>query len=198
MCEEDVSESNEHCGECDNPCNGNCFNGECVVRKYAFLTEDMEKGNLGGLLGADEMCQQQASVAGLPGIYRAWLSTGSSNPESRFTSSPNGYMMPNGSLLATSWNDLTDGSLANKLNITQHGDLIDYGLECIGTRVWSNTTIDGETLNDTLDCQQWLFDSLVLSGNVGNPGSGEDAWTADDFCSPQKCNTFKHLYCFQQ
>src|SRR5215212_6677746 len=44
--------------------------GPCSV----FLSSITYDGNLGGLSGADAKCQGLAAVAGLPGIYKAWLS----------------------------------------------------------------------------------------------------------------------------
>ncbi|HTZ18430.1 MAG TPA: hypothetical protein VMB78_08320, partial [Dissulfurispiraceae bacterium] len=45
----------------------------------AFITSASHNGNLGGFDGADTMCQTAAEVAGLPGAYRAWLSTSSTD-----------------------------------------------------------------------------------------------------------------------
>jgi hypothetical protein len=39
-----------------------------------FVTSATHNGNLGGLLGADAICQTAANIAGLSGTYRAWLS----------------------------------------------------------------------------------------------------------------------------
>jgi len=194
-CEEDVSANNEHCG-CNLPCSTSCINGDCLVGKYAFITESRFTGDLGGLNGADEICSHEASLANLPGIYAAWLSTGSNDPANRFSASLHGYLMANGSPLAVSWDDLTDGTIANTLNINQHGDPINYGPDCNETRAWSNTSEDGHTEGNS-DCEGWQVDLLILEGSMGNPGSTGKTWT-EDTCIPCACHEYKHLYCFQQ
>ena len=40
---------------------------------YVFVTSQTFTGNLGGIAGADQKCQDLADAAGLPGIYKAWL-----------------------------------------------------------------------------------------------------------------------------
>jgi len=38
-----------------------------------FTTSTFHQGNLGGLAGADAICNARAAEASLPGIYMAWL-----------------------------------------------------------------------------------------------------------------------------
>jgi hypothetical protein len=45
-----------------------------------FVTSTVHDGNLGGLAGADAICNSLASDAGLPGTYKAWLSDGFNSP----------------------------------------------------------------------------------------------------------------------
>ena len=48
-----------------------------------FVTSTVHDGNLGGLVGADAICNSLASAAGLAGTYKAWLSDGSGWPRCR-------------------------------------------------------------------------------------------------------------------
>lgn len=51
----------------------------------AFVTSTKQDGNLGGLAGADAKCQGLADAAGLPGTFRALLSTSAVDARDRFT-----------------------------------------------------------------------------------------------------------------
>src|SRR5690606_31062308 len=50
---------------------------------YAFVTSQAYKGDLGGLEGADSICNELAADAGLPGTYVAWLSISTTDARSR-------------------------------------------------------------------------------------------------------------------
>ncbi|MDE0205503.1 MAG: hypothetical protein OXP66_05695, partial [Candidatus Tectomicrobia bacterium] len=47
----------------------------CQETVFVFVTKAAFQGNFGGLAGADARCQSAARDAGLPGLFRAWLST---------------------------------------------------------------------------------------------------------------------------
>ena len=110
----------------------------------AFVTDETYTGNLGGLDGADTKCQNAASDAGLPGTYAAWLAgvdgVAGPPPASRFsfTNTNTPIRMPDGTLLANSWADLTDGTLQNFFNVNQFGDRVDAF-----SKVWTNVKADG-------------------------------------------------------
>jgi hypothetical protein len=58
-----------------------CSNAVCEVEplpagaKLVFVTRTTFKGNLGGLVGADRLCEAAAGAGNLPGRFKAWLST---------------------------------------------------------------------------------------------------------------------------
>ena len=85
-----IEETGEECDE--GPPNGNDFDGcddNCNIVNIAFVTPRLdEKGNLGGLTGADNIYRGYASQAGLYGAdkYIAWLSSSTESFASRFTS----------------------------------------------------------------------------------------------------------------
>ena len=49
-----------------------------------FVTSTTHNGNLGGVAGADAICNARAAAAGLPGSYLAWISMADDDPEFRF------------------------------------------------------------------------------------------------------------------
>ena len=91
--------------------------GPCRV----FVSSTTHSGNLGGLSGADTTCQNLANAAGLPGTYRAWLSDNTQSPSTRFATSTGAYALVNGVTIAASWTDLTDGTLASPITVTELG-----------------------------------------------------------------------------
>src|SRR5690242_2782849 len=78
--------------------------------KLVFVTSTLQTGNLGGLTGADMICQARAAAGGLRGIFKAWLSDTTASPSTRFTRSKKPYVLLDGTVIANNWADLTDGS----------------------------------------------------------------------------------------
>ena len=91
--------------------------GRCVVHRLRH--QHLHNGNLGGLAGADAICQARAEAAGslaAPGTYLAWLSDAGGgvdppvSPSTRFIQASVPYRLVNGTIVAASWSDLVDGS----------------------------------------------------------------------------------------
>ena len=168
--------------------------GPCLV----FLSSSQHNGNLGGLAGADATCRNLAAAAGLPraNFFLAWLSDGSTSPATRFpTRSTGPYRLVNGTTIANDWSDLTDGTLAAPINVTEAG-------VAVGTAaVWTHTRTDGTAGGDAnVNCSNWT--STSGGGDIGiyNPTTAE--WTAAASggvgigCTAGNGNL--RLYCFQQ
>lgn len=54
------------------------FFSDCIFASesvFVFVTSKRYDGNLGGVEGANEICQEHAEAAGLPGEYKAWISS---------------------------------------------------------------------------------------------------------------------------
>ena len=70
---------------CDdgNLADGDGCSAACLTEKRAFVTSQLYNGNMGGLAGADARCQGLADAVGLPGTYRAWLSSATESPSTR-------------------------------------------------------------------------------------------------------------------
>lgn len=100
------------------PVNLNCPN----LPKTAFATSMSYGADLGGVIPADFECQELADIAGLPGLYKAWISEISgSSPATRFNRSTGPYLRTDGIEIAADWNDLTDGTLGAPLNVNEDG-----------------------------------------------------------------------------
>jgi len=178
-------------GEKDNEADGNACTGSCMLDgKVIFVTSKAYKGALGGLAGADEECNTLALAAGVAnaGNFMAWLSTSDASPESRMTHSPGRYVLLDGeTIIANSWDDLTDGTLGGGIDIDEAGDAADEG------DVWTGTTVAG--LAAAEDCQGWTSDGLQHGGVHGSVGHSDTTWSEKAVIG---CHYLAHLICVEQ
>jgi hypothetical protein len=184
--------------------------GDVVVgpAKLVFVTSQVYNGNLGGLAGADALCQKLATQTLRPGTFKAWLSSTATSAAQRLTHSTGPYVLVNGTRVAANWAGLTSGTLLSAINLTETGGPPPAGtLVCSSTNVgaaWTSTAADG-TLATMLGatCADWGTSGLstgALLGVVGPTGSG---WT--NGCGAQTagnnsaiCAQTASLYCFEQ
>lgn len=164
--------------------------------KTVFITRATFDSNLGGLKGADAKCQAEAddpqSIVP-PGTYMAWLSDGPNSPDSRFTKSSHPYVLPDGKKIAENYNDLTDGSILNPINLDSSGKPVGY------QRFWTGTNPDGTTADDG------AFSGLC-GGWAVDPPEGKDGWTGHTAKKTTSwttgpgygCRQTIKLACFQQ
>lgn len=163
--------------------------GPCTV----FATSTLSNGNLGGLSGADAICNQRATEANLPGTYLAWLSDATNSPSTRFpTQSAGPYVRVDGTQVARDWADLTSGLIRSAIDRTELGAYVQSDREA-----WTNTSPDGtpSATSDGETCTGWTSNSPSLSGSVGETDEVDADWT-DSHSDP--CDLPWRLYCFQQ
>lgn len=176
-------------GQC---CTGDGTCGECKV----FASSTMGPGDIGGLAGADAECQRLATAAGLPGTYKAWLSSANTSVASRFTKATAPYRLPGGETVAASWAELTSGNpLSHAIDQTEDGADVS-GTNANAFRAWTNTTGNGGAggADPNGSCANWTSDEAAPTGNFGKTTSTTQ-WTAGEF---QQCPATARLYCFQQ
>lgn len=192
-------------------CNGSCCSGCCGADGScgacrAFVTGcgpescsfGASYGDIGGLAGADALCQGAASEGVKPpGTYKAWLSDSSASPRTRFrcgaaACSQEGYVRLDGQVIATDWDDLTDGALALPITITQFGVPLDQAL----TDTWSHTAPDGSAIPGDLHCQDWTSTASGEKGAQGSALQNDARWT--ELENGAVCQAPRRLYCFQQ
>lgn len=176
---------------------GTCQGGRCVASPgcgaggpcLVFLSSTLHSGNLGGLSGGDAICQGLATTAGLPGTYKAWLSDDTSSVSSRFVPSSGPYRLVNGTTIATSFTDLTDGTLLTLINVTETG-----GDRGVSLAAWTGTLPNGNATNGAaFTCANWSPGGV--DGIVGLVTRGDSGWTLTEDIL---CSALNHLYCFQQ
>jgi hypothetical protein len=167
-----------------------CGGGTCTVF-LDFFQELFQGSNLGGLTGADGICQQAADDAGLnrdgTATYKAWLSDDTASPSTRFTRAAQPYVLPNGTQVAADWADLTDSSLDNAIILGPDGQSALPAPQ----QAWTGTFADGT--GAPANCGGWT--TGADQGLIGTPADPGPAWS-DSTAAP--CTEFRPLYCFQQ
>ena len=128
-----------------------------LFNKTVFVTSTTHDGLLGGGKGADTICQNAAISAGLIGTYKAWLSTGEdgytgTDARQRLIHSPRPYIRTDRVRVAGNWPDLTDGELANPINVDENGDLVNGPnfLVWTGTDASGDQTLPPFSIGDTI------------------------------------------------
>lgn len=186
--------------------------------KYVFVTKlrvmgnlILEAGNLGytgsnGIDAGDYICQTEATDAGLPGTYKAWIAaSAATSPNGRFYKSTGRYIKADATstLVANNWTDLTDGTLASAIN--RHAD----GTSVTGElKVWTNVT-DAGLLTPIANfwaqhCLSWTTSNSSNWSGLGTSNSTTATWTYGtasgqyDRCDGTHFGGPYRLYCFQQ
>lgn len=161
--------------------------------KFVFVTVNGYDGDLGGVAGANAICQSEAAASGLPGTYRAWLSDNLGNsPSTTFTQSPVPDVNTDaaGSQVAANWTALiTNGAT----NITARGGgsfTVDYTHD---TTAKNGTPYSAEVA-ETYSCTNWTTDAPASAGEIGTPGQVGAPIPYDEACSASD----DALTCFQQ
>jgi hypothetical protein len=177
-----------------------CSSGTCVVLPCGaggicrvFATSSTQQGDLGGLTGADTICQNLAAAAGLPGTYKAWLSDDTGSPSTRFVQSTGPYRRVDNVTVANNWADLTDGLLLSEIDRSESGAIV--GQSGSVNRVWTDTTTSG-TVNNDQHCHRWSTAAAGQGGGFrGTVLSSSEQWT---LINSADCDFDGRLYCFQQ
>lgn len=150
-----------------------------------FVTSTTHTGALGGLAGADAICQARAAGVNLAGTYRAWLSTGTVNAIDRLGSA-SGWVRPDGRPFANSRADLAAGRIFYPAVLNERGS------PSIGN-VWTATTATG-ALSGTAHCLNWTSGTETTGTQTyGSNEYGTFAWTSNGGAT---CTNQHHLYCF--
>jgi hypothetical protein len=163
---------------------------DAPIANYAFVSPVPVSGALGGLDGADALCNGWAVAAGIGGSYRAILSVVGADAKERLDDA-RGWIRPDGRPVADEWTEpFGPGGLLAPLRIDPGGN--DLG----NVRVWSASGNDGvyNTFGGGTDCGGW---------DSADPGV--EAWygfadtTAEwlDRGGRESCDSALHLYCFQ-
>ncbi len=187
--------------ECDNGspepsflCDTNCRRTFLLVFVSASTTTG--KVGVGGLAGADALCQAEAEVADLPGTYRAWLSDTKTEPQERFGKSQSrAYFRRDGQKIAENWDALVLNGPAVPLSVTASGAVLPSQTPCVDDMVWTGTGPDGKPAG-SMFCDSWTSPKPLTYIVTGSALTAQGAaWTN---CGGRACDMEARLYCFEQ
>ncbi|MFH1450491.1 MAG: PKD domain-containing protein, partial [archaeon] len=181
--------------ECDD---GNFVNGDGCSAVFSregmvfFTTSTYSNGELGGIAGADAICNALADNSNLPGIadrtFKAWLSDRTSNIRDRLAQNIPFYNI-NGQELGVNLADLLNGPNA-PINIDENGNVLNDW-----ERVWTGTRDDGTyDARHSYDCLAWTSRAPWVNGDYGLMGGGI-LWTDAHWNDFKRCDMGKRLYC---
>ena len=145
-----------------------------------------------GIAGADALCTSEASSAGLPGNYRALLATTGASPISKFDTTGQPWVRPDGIPIVTNASDLgTDSQMLAPIAVEADGT---YSIESFAwTGLYSRLTVAG-TADST--CQDWMSTTtLALGGSFGMVG---DVSPSAFLAGSRACAASQPIYCLQE
>jgi hypothetical protein len=160
--------------------------------KIVFVTSSTYSGNLGGLQGADAQCQYLANAAGHEGVFKAWLSSSTASPATRFTQ-PNSftpYTLVDGTVIAYGWLGITSGTLLSPINKDEKGATRYY-------QIFTDSTVEGGEEYSDLSCADWTTGQSGANAIAGAAGEYRSGWTVYGVF-PCDGSVPTGLYCFQQ
>ncbi len=154
-----------------------------------FVTSTSYSGNLGGLSGADSLCQTRANAVSLGGTWKAWLSDETTNASDRLYHDTVAYVNMNNDKVANNWTDLTDGSLTSAIQYNESG------VSTAG-QAWTGSYSDG-TKYFSQDCTAWTS-TTGTGGDAGLSGIVTSTTGSWSYNGTNSCNTSLPLYCVEQ
>ena len=190
-CGDGVVSPGEACDEgvgAENFCTGSC---QRVAYRVFVTSEGAVLGE--GLAGADGRCQSVAQMAGLPGSYRAWLSSTEVDAATRIThASVRPILRVDLEVVAESAEALAEGALLAPIRVSESGALIAVKLQCGEGLVWTGTNSQGAL--GLSNCDDWTL-TEGGAGQAGHPEASDETWT-EAGCQVA-CDGALRLYCFE-
>ena len=194
-CDGDVDEATKGGGErCQANCE--CRSGECHMGKCAhriFVTRTRHDGDLGGLSGAHQHCQQYAGSANLNGTWKAVISDGTTDANNEVTVDARVVDL-RGRLVAAN-GDFWSGNHTTHIGVDETGTNVAC-TTCTTDHVWTGSLRDGTARSDF--CNGWTSGRKTHEGNTGDASDTTYEWIEEDSnteTNPAPCNATRRLYC---
>ena len=176
----------------DDGCDNNCE----LQFLYAFVTQAQYTGALGGVGGADAICQMEAAGK-LPGTYRAWIASSvDDRPAVRFAIHAGApYHLPDRqTAIVAGFMGLNDDVMHAIDQTADAAVVVPSAMDCASDRnVWTALDKDGNVVSD--HCAGWQSESGDAYGHGGYLDAASEQWTS---ACQANCNSLQRLYCFQQ
>jgi hypothetical protein len=130
----------------------------------------------------------------------AWLGDDSgASPATRFNRSSTGYVRTDGVAIASSWADLTDGSLLAPLNVTATADSNTWGDQAWTDVDFNGTATWGSEHMNPGSCSSWTSVATGAYSGTGLISATSEEWTMSQMgihCDGVGMQFL--LYCFEQ
>ncbi len=156
--------------------------GDDTAVRRIFVTAGLHDADLGGLVGADDVCDVEATDAGYATSFRALLSDARFDAASRIGEAA--YVRSDLSVLALNRAGLLDGQLGAALNLTAAG-------EEVGGRAWSGSGPAGQVAET---CADWSNAGAGSEASAGEVSRVDEGWLAAE---AQTCDARLRLYCVE-
>ena len=150
-----------------------------------FISSTTPSGNLGGVAGADALCNQRATAAALGGTWRAWVSVSGADAIDHITSA-GPWQLVTGEVVAANKAVLTSGTLTHLIDKDEKGVTPPVAED----RVWTATGPNGRYVGP--DCAQWTGVGTGVVGEARNGNTG--TWSN---LAPEACSEVNRIYCFE-
>ena len=182
--------------------------------KVVFVTTNAYSANLDGTAGANAICQTEANSAGLPGIYKAWLSTSNTyggnaaikdEPINTFNHSLVPYVLSDQHLtrVAANWSKFASLDHQHDIGKDASGNDVPQDDPVTILGAWTGTNADGTATAN--NCQNWTNTTNVVGGDIGYVNAISEpfgglfgTWTLETIPGGAACDQVAHLYCVQQ
>lgn len=178
---------------CASPANPNM--DMSVAPKRIFITKATYSGNLGGLQGADQKCQDAATAANLGGTWTAWLSSSTKNAIDRLGDVGPWYLVGGNTKVFDSKAAVTSANPMTAILSYEDGTAVSGTRETwTGTQKNGSVYLDGS--NNPVTCADWTSGGMDNSGSMGHVQSTlPEDWTSG---GTGRCDQALSLYCFEQ
>jgi hypothetical protein len=174
-------------------CSDSVYGNSCAKRVFAMAVSN---GNLGGLAGADSLCQSRANTyISNPGTFKAWMSSTTVSASSRMTHFAGNYALVDSTVIANDWTDLTDGTIDNSISKDANGAAFS------SNTIYTDTSAAGAifSANATYNCNNWTNAGVSYSHSPGATNATDYYWSTTNTPTEMKtCNYAGGIFCFEQ
>jgi hypothetical protein len=141
-----------------------------------------------GVQGADAICAQEAAAEGLPGTFKALLSTTTQPAASRFELAGPTWARMDGVAIVQQATDIASERLSAPISLGADGrSYADWDL------AWTGSASGREPISAT--CEDWTSDAAEDQGRTGRVFSAARDWFTS-YAEP--CSASHRVYCLEE
>jgi hypothetical protein len=153
--------------------------------KRVFVTSAVVSGGMGGVTGADGICQRAGQPLG--GVFVAWVSQKERGALERLRGDGPWYLVDRTTKVFDSRAAIRGGPQV-AIDRDEGGRRVQEGF------VWTGTTSNGTTAQNCADFTTGGNGGILATGLAGLLSARETSWTEHAL---RACNDLAHVYCFE-